>query len=147
MQQHSIQPIEILLIEDSPSDAQLTIRSLKNSKLANQIHWVEDGEAAMDYLYSQGDYRESARPGLILLDLNLPGMNGREVLQAVKADPNLRDIPIIILTTSENQSDINFAYQANANCYVTKPVSIEQFTAVIQLISDFWLSIVKLAKN
>jgi two-component system, chemotaxis family, response regulator Rcp1 len=136
--------IEILLVEDSPSDATLTIRSLEGSKLTNQIHWVEDGEAAMEFLRQQGEYAQAPRPGLILLDLNLPGMNGREVLQTVKTDPSLHNIPIIILTTSDNQSDISFAYQMNANCYITKPVDLQQFIQVIQLISTFWLTVVKL---
>jgi two-component system, chemotaxis family, response regulator Rcp1 len=136
--QSPLRPIEILLVEDSPSDANLTIRSLKSSNLTNQIHWVEDGETAMEFL------RQSPRPDLILLDLNLPGMNGCEVLQAVKADPQLHKIPIVILTTSDNQTDINFAYQMNANCYITKPVDIEQFVQAIQIISTFWLTVVKL---
>jgi two-component system, chemotaxis family, response regulator Rcp1 len=139
--------IEILLVEDSESDAKLTIRSLQNSKLTNQIHWVEDGESAMAFLQQQGEYAGMRRPDLILLDLNLPGMNGREVLQAVKTTPQLQDIPIVILTTSDHQSDINFAYQMNANCYITKPVNIEQFIQIIQLISTFWLTVVKLPKQ
>jgi two-component system, chemotaxis family, response regulator Rcp1 len=142
--QAALRPIEILLVEDSPSDATLTIRSLESSKLTNQIHWVEDGETAMEFLQQQGEYAQSPRPGLILLDLNLPGMNGCEVLQAVKADPQLHNIPIVILTTSDNQTDINFAYQMNANCYITKPVDIEQFVQAIQMISTFWLTVVKL---
>jgi two-component system, chemotaxis family, response regulator Rcp1 len=142
--QAALRPIEILLVEDSSSDATLTIRSLESSKLSNQIHWVEDGETAMEFLRQQGEYTQSPRPGLILLDLNLPGMNGGEVLQAVKADPQLHNIPIVILTTSDNQTDINFVYRMNANCYITKPVDIAQFVQVIQLISTFWFTVVKL---
>jgi two-component system, chemotaxis family, response regulator Rcp1 len=139
----ALRPIAILLVEDSPSDATLTIRSLERSKLTNQIHWVEDGETAMEFLRQQGEHTQSPRPDLILLDLNLPGMNGCEVLQAVKSDPQLHNIPIVILTTSDNQTDINFAYQMNANCYITKPVDLEQFVQAIQMISTFWLTIVK----
>jgi two-component system, chemotaxis family, response regulator Rcp1 len=139
-----MRPIEILLVEDSPSDANLTIRSLESSNLTNQIHWVEDGETAMEFLRQRGEHPQSPRPDLILLDLNLPGMNGCEVLQAVKADPQLHKIPIVILTTSDNQTDINFAYQMNANCYITKPVNLEQFVQAIQMISTFWLTVVKL---
>jgi two-component system, chemotaxis family, response regulator Rcp1 len=142
--QAALRPIEILLVEDSSSDATLTIRSLENSKLTNQIHWVEDGDAAMEFLRQQGKYTQSPRPDLILLDLNLPGMNGCEVLQTVKADPQLHNIPIVILTTSDNQTDINFAYQMNANCYITKPVDIEQFIHAVQMISIFWLTVAKL---
>ncbi|MGI0492392.1 response regulator [Alkalinema pantanalense CENA528] len=137
-------PIEILLVEDSPSDATLTIRNLENSKLTNRVHWVEDGDTAMAYLRQEGEYSNQGRPDIILLDLNLPGMDGREVLEAVKTDPQLHTIPVVILTTSENETDIWAAYQMSANCYITKPVDIHQFIQVIQLINDFWLTIVKL---
>ncbi|OUC12883.1 MAG: response regulator [Alkalinema sp. CACIAM 70d] len=144
--QHSSmgRPIEILLVEDSPSDATLTIRNLEDNKLTNRVHWVEDGDSAMAYLRQEGEYSNRNRPDIILLDLNLPGMDGREVLEAVKSDPQLHTIPVVILTTSDNEADIQAAYQMNANCYITKPVDIHQFIQVMRLINDFWLTIVKL---
>jgi CheY-like chemotaxis protein len=137
-------PIEILLVEDSPSDANLAIRNLRNSKIANHLVWVEDGEMAMEYMHQQGEYADAARPDLVLLDLNLPGMDGREVLEAIKNDPHLKLIPVVVLTTSADEADILRSYQLSANCYITKPVDIQQFIQVIQLINDFWLLTVKL---
>lgn len=137
-------PIEILLVEDSPSDADLTISNLRNSKLTNRVHWVTDGDSAMDYLNQQGEYSDETRPDLILLDLNLPGMSGQEVLEEIKADPSLQRIPVVILTTSDSDADVLRSYELNANCYITKPVDLRQFIHVIQLISDFWLTAVKL---
>lgn len=139
-----MQPIEILLVEDSPSDADLTIRNFRDSKIANRLHWVEDGESAMDYLQQQGEHRHAQRPDLVLLDLNLPGMDGREVLAAIKTHPQLRVIPVVILTTSADETDILRSYQLSANCYITKPVDIQQFIQVLQLINNFWLMAVKL---
>ncbi len=140
----TLNSIEILLIEDSPSDATLTMQSLQQSKITNTLHWVETGEAAMDFLYQQGDYANAPRPDLILLDLNLPGMDGREILAEVKADPNLRRIPVVVLTTSSDEADVLRSYDLHANCYVTKPFDVQQFIQVIQLISDFWLTAVNL---
>ena len=140
----TLNSIEILLIEDSPSDATLTMQSLQQSKITNTLHWVETGEAAMDFLYQQGDYANAPRPDLILLDLNLPGMDGREILAEVKADPNLRRIPVVVLTTSSDEADVLRSYDLNANCYVTKPFDVQRFIQVIQLISDFWLTAVNL---
>ncbi len=137
-------PIEILLVEDSPSDANLTIREFNRAKIANNLHWVENGEDAMDYLHNQGDFTNVPRPDLILLDLNLPGMDGREVLAEVKADASLKRIPIVILTTSTDEEDVLRSYNLNANCYVTKPIDIHQFIHVVQLINEFWLAAVKL---
>lgn len=139
-----LRPIEILLIEDSPSDANLTIKRLKTAKMVNNLYWVEDGEAAMDFLRHQGVYTDAPRPDLILLDLNLPAMDGREVLSEVKSDPDLKRIPLVILTTSADEQDVLRAYNLNANCYITKPVDIQQFLNVIGLIEDFWLAAVKL---
>lgn len=139
-----LRPIEILLVEDSPSDANLTIREFGRAKIANNLHWVEDGEAAMEYLHCQGAFATAPRPDLILLDLNLPKMDGREVLEAVKADPVLKRIPIVILTTSTDEEDVLRSYNLNANCYVTKPIDIQQFIHVVQLINEFWLAAVKL---
>jgi CheY-like chemotaxis protein len=137
-------PIEILLVEDSPSDANLTIREFSKATIANHLHWVEDGEAAMDYLRSQGEFAGSPRPDLILLDLNLPGMDGREVLAEIKADAGLKRIPVVVLTTSNDEEDILRSYNLNANCYVTKPIDINQFIHVVRLINEFWLAAVKL---
>lgn len=136
--------IEILLVEDSPSDANLTIKSFSQAKIANNLHWVKDGETAMDYLLQQNEYTNAFRPDLILLDLNLPGMDGREVLAEVKANSDLKRIPIVILTTSANEEDVLRTYNLNANCYVTKPFDVQQFIQVIQLISNFWLAAVRL---
>ncbi|HEY9834469.1 MAG TPA: response regulator [Stenomitos sp.] len=141
---HNFRPIEILLVEDSPSDANLTIREFSKAKIANNLHWVEDGETAMDYLFQQGEFIHVPRPDLILLDLNLPGMDGREVLEEVKSNPHLKCIPIVILTTSNDEQDVLRSYNLNANCYVTKPIDIEQFIHVVQLIKEFWLAAVLL---
>lgn len=136
--------IEVLLIEDSPSDAHLTIKSFEQAKIANSLHWVEDGETAIEYLRRQGEYATVSRPDLIVLDLNLPGMDGREVLAEIKADADLKRIPVVVLTTSNNEDDILRSYNLNANCYVTKPFDVRQFMQVVQLIGDFWLAAVKL---
>ncbi|UBF28182.1 response regulator [Kovacikia minuta CCNUW1] len=136
--------IEILLIEDSPTDATLTIRSFNQAKIANNLHWLTDGEAAMDYLRQQGEFENAARPDLILLDLNLPGMDGREILAEVKSDANLKRIPVVILTTSADEEDVLRSYNLNANCYITKPFDVQQFIQVVQMIGDFWLAAVKL---
>lgn len=140
----SYRPIEILLVEDSPSDANLMMREFNRAKIANHLHWVENGEDAMDYLRCQGDFADVPRPDLILLDLNLPGMDGREVLAEVKGDIDLKQIPIVILTTSSDEEDVLRSYHLNANCYVTKPIDIHQFIHVVQLINEFWLAAVKL---
>jgi len=136
--------IEILLVEDSPSDANLTIREFSKAKIANNLHWVEDGETAMNYLRQQGEFADAPRPDLILLDLNLPGMDGREVLEEVKSDTDLKRIPVVILTTSNDEQDVLRSYNLNANCYVTKPIDIDQFINVVQLIKEFWLAAVLL---
>ena len=140
----NFRPIEILLVEDSPSDANLTIREFSKAKIANNLHWVEDGETAMEYLRNQGEFTDAPRPDLILLDLNLPGMDGREVLEEVKSDTDLKRIPVVILTTSNDEQDVLRSYNLNANCYVTKPIDIEQFINVVQLIKEFWLAAVLL---
>lgn len=135
-------PIEILLVEDSPSDIRLTIEALKEAKLRNQLHVVEDGEAAMAFLRNPGP--SQPRPDLILLDLNLPGMDGREVLELVKSDPDLGLIPVVVLTTSRAEEDVLKAYQLRTNCYITKPVDLDQFIRVVQSIQEFWLTVVRL---
>lgn len=141
---YRFRPIEILLVEDSPSDANLIQISFKQAKIANHLHWVEDGETALDYLLQQGDYANTPRPDLIVLDLNLPGMDGQEVLTSVKSDPTLKRIPVIVLTTSSDEEDILKSYELNANCYITKPIDIQQFMRMVQLLEEFWLAAVQL---
>ncbi|HEY9635402.1 MAG TPA: response regulator [Coleofasciculaceae cyanobacterium] len=139
-----IKSLEILLIEDSPSDADLTEEALSGSKMINNLHWVEDGVEALAFLRRQGKYTDVPRPDLILLDLNLPKKDGREVLAEVKADPSLKLIPVVVLTTSAAERDILRTYELNANCYVTKPIDLEQFISVLKLIEEFWLAVVRL---
>jgi len=136
--------VEILLVEDNPADIRLTQEAMRESKLANKMNVVMDGEQALAYLRRVGSYADATRPDLILLDLNLPKLDGREVLDAVKNDEDLKSIPIIVLTTSEAESDILKSYHAHANCYVAKPVAFEKFARVINTIENFWFTIVKL---
>ena len=139
-----LKPVEILLVEDSPGDVRLTKEALKDSKVANTLTVAEDGVEAMALLRREGKYAESVRPDLILLDLNLPRKDGRQVLEELKADEALRSIPVIILTTSQADEDIIRTYNLHANCYITKPVDLDKFLEVVRTIEDFWLSIVKL---
>ncbi|MGB3496245.1 MAG: response regulator [Elainellaceae cyanobacterium] len=136
-------PVEILLVEDSPEDADLTVELLSEAKVFNRIHVVEDGVEAINFLRRRANYANSPRPDLILLDLNLPRKNGRELLSELKEDPDLKLIPVVVLTTSASDEDILRSYELNANCYVTKPVSIAEFSQVIQSIENFWLVAVK----
>lgn len=137
-------PIEILLIEDNAGDARLAKEALRDSKVANNLSWVPDGVEAMAYLRRESQYDKAPRPDLILLDLNLPRRDGREVLSAIKADEKLKRIPVVILTTSQAEEDILRAYHLNANCYISKPVDLDHFIKVVRTIEDFWLTIVKL---
>jgi chemotaxis family two-component system response regulator Rcp1 len=137
-------PIEILLVEDSPSDAALTIEALKEGKIANRLTHVEDGVEAMDFLRCRGKYANAERPDLIMLDLNLPRKDGRDVLAEIKTDPDLKIIPIIVLTTSRADEDILRSYELNANCYITKPVDFDHFIGVVKSIENFWLTVVTL---
>jgi len=137
-------PIEILLVEDSPTDVLMTREALADAKLSNELHVVGDGEQAMQFLRREGRFAAAPRPGLILLDLNLPKKNGREVLAEIKEDASLRLIPVAILTTSKAEEDVVRSYGLHANCYVTKPVQFEQLTAVVQRIHDFWFTVVTL---
>jgi chemotaxis family two-component system response regulator Rcp1 len=137
-------PIEILLVEDSPGDARLAMEALKEAKVRNTLHWVKDGVEAMEFLRRQGQYSDAHRPDVILLDLNLPRKDGREVLGEVKSDENLRRIPVVILTISADEEDILRSYDTYANCYITKPLDLDSFMAVVKSIEDFWLEIVKL---
>lgn len=136
--------IDILLVEDNPGDVRLTREALKEAKLGNELHVVEDGVEAMAFLRRRGAHRNAVRPDLILLDLNLPLKNGREVLAEIKNDPKLRRIPVVVLTTSQAEADVVKAYDLHANCYITKPVDLDQFLTVVRAIEDFWLTIVKL---
>jgi chemotaxis family two-component system response regulator Rcp1 len=136
--------IDILLVEDNPGDVRLTVEALKEDKLQNNLHIVKDGIEAMAFLYQDGEYADAPRPDLILLDLNLPKKDGREVLEEIKADENLRRIPVVILTTSQAEEDVLKTYDLHANCYITKPVNLDQFAKVVQSIEQFWLTIVKL---
>jgi chemotaxis family two-component system response regulator Rcp1 len=136
--------IEILLVEDSPADILLTREAFQHNKIVNALHVTEDGIQAMDFLHKRGAYAAAPRPDLILLDLNLPRKNGREVLAEIKADPDLRSIPIVVLTTSSADEDILRAYNLNANCYVVKPVGFDNFMQAIQSIRHFWFSVVTL---
>ncbi|MDX1547705.1 MAG: response regulator [Rhodothermales bacterium] len=143
----SREPIVILLAEDDPDDRLLTIRALKKNRLANSIKYVEDGEELLDYLMRKGEYAEpesAPRPGLILLDLNMPRMDGREALQAIKADADLRRIPVVVLTTSQAELDILQSYDLGVNAFVTKPVTFEGLATAIKVLGDFWFEIVKL---
>ena len=140
----NVKPIEVLLVEDNPGDVRLTREALKDSKLWNNLHVVEDGEVALAFLRREGAYANVPHPDLILLDLNMPKKDGREVLSIIKADENLKQIPVVILTTSDSEEDILKSYNLNANCYVTKPVDFEKFITVVKAIEEFWLTIVKL---
>ena len=140
-------PVEILLIEDSPGDVRLTMEALKEAKVLNNLSVVGDGTEAMAFLKREGAHAKAPRPDVILLDLNLPKKDGREVLAEIKADPNLRRIPVVVLTTSRDEEDIFRAYDLHANCYITKPVDFKQFLGVVQSIEDFWLTVVKLPHN
>ena len=144
MAQASGAPIEILLVEDNPGDVRLTQEAVREAKIRNQLNVVNDGEAAVAYVRRQGVYADRPRPDLILLDLNLPRKDGREVLQDLKSDPDLHRIPVVVLTSSEAEQDILRTYDLYANAYVTKPVDLEQFLHVVSSIQDFWLNIVKL---
>jgi len=137
-------PADFLLVEDNPGDVRLTQEALKNHKVKNNLHVVPDGEEAMDFLYRRGKHQNAPRPDIILLDLNLPKKDGREVLAEIKSDPDLKTIPVVVITSSEAEQDIVKSYNLNANCYVTKPVDLNQFIKVVQSVNDFWLTIVKL---
>jgi CheY-like chemotaxis protein len=138
-------PIDILLVEDNPGDIRLVREAMRDSRLLNRLHSVKDGQSAIEFLWKQGVYADAVRPDLILLDLNLPKKDGREVLAQIKSDDNLRRIPVVIFSSSQAEEDILKSYNYHANCYVTKPVDFEKFMTVVQSIQDFWVSIVKLS--
>jgi len=137
-------PIEILLVEDNPADVRMTVEALKDCRVSNKLSVVEDGEQALSFLHKHDGYSQRTRPDLILLDLNLPRKDGHEVLAEIKADPELRKIPVVVLTTSENERDVRRAYDLNANCYITKPGGLEQFVSVMKSIQYFWSKVVQL---
>lgn len=137
-------PIEILLVEDNPGDVRLTVEALKEAKVRNNLHVAKDGVEAMEFLRRAGAHAEAPRPDLVLLDLNLPRKDGREVLQEIKTDPDLDLIPVVVLTTSQAEQDVLESYQLHANAYVTKPVDLERFLQVVRSIENFWLEIVRL---
>lgn len=137
-------PIEILLVEDNPGDYRLAMEVFKEAKVNNTMHIVTDGVKALKFLKKEGKYKESPRPDLILLDLNLPKKDGKEVLAEIKDDDNLKRIPVVILTVSSAEEDIIKSYDLHANAYITKPIDLDQFINVVRSIEDFWLSIVKL---
>ena len=139
-----ITAIEILLVEDNPGDVDLAREALEEGKVRNSLHVVGDGEAALDFLRGKGAYAAAPRPDLVLLDLNLPKMDGRQVLAEIKSDPALRSIPVVVLSTSRAEEDILKTYNLHANCYITKPIDLHQFIKVVQAIEEFWFTIVKL---
>ena len=139
-----IEPINILLVEDNPGDARLTIEALKEGKFKNKLVHVSDGVEALAYLRNEGQYQDAVRPDLIMLDLNMPRKDGRETLEEIKSDQDLRRIPVVILTTSRAEKDIFKSYDLHANCFITKPVKLPQFFEVVRSVEDFWMTIVKL---
>lgn len=141
---HSTRPVEILLVEDSPADIMLTREALEYSKVLNVLHVVQDGVDALDFLYQRGKFADAPRPGLILLDLNLPRKSGREVLADIKADPSLQNIPVVVLSTSNADDDVKAVYGLHANCYVVKPVNFDTFSQIVRSIHDFWFCVVEL---
>jgi CheY-like chemotaxis protein len=136
--------IEILMVEDNPADVRLTREAFKDAKMLNSMHVAVDGEEAMEFLRRAGKFKTAPRPDLILLDLNLPKKDGREVLAEIKNDPELKRIPVVVLTTSEDERDIFKAYDLHVNAYITKPVDLDQFMKIVEAVEDFWLSVVKL---
>ena len=140
-------PAEIVLVEDNAGDVRLIVEAFKENMFLNNLHVIKDGVEAMEFLHKEGKYADAVHPDLILLDLNLPKKDGREVLAEVKADPNLKRIPVIILTSSKAEADIFKTYDLHANCYITKPIDMDQFIKVVRSIEDFWLTIVKLPQR
>jgi CheY-like chemotaxis protein len=140
-------PVEILLVEDSPSDTDLTVEAFREGRVPSNLSHVEDGVEAMEFLSRKNSYSNAPRPDLILLDLNLPRKDGREVLAELKSDPDLRTIPVVVLTTSKDDQDIAQAYQLQANCYIAKPVDFEQFVKVVRAIEHFWLEVATLTQK
>ncbi|EGE40235.1 response regulator [Streptomyces griseus] len=139
-----VQPIEVLLVEDDPGDELMTREAFEDNKIRNTLHVVRDGQEALDFLYRRGEYTEAPRPDLVLLDLNLPKYDGRQVLEQIKSDPELALIPVVVLTTSSAEEDILRSYKLHANAYVTKPVDLDQFIAAVRQIDEFFVTVVRL---
>jgi two-component system, chemotaxis family, response regulator Rcp1 len=137
-------PVEILMVEDNPGDVRLTKEALKEGKVYNNLHWAKDGVEALEFLRREGEHANAPRPDIILLDLNLPKKDGREVLSVIKSDDQLKHIPVVVLTTSKAEEDVLRSYELHANCYVTKPVDLDKFIVVVQSIDRFWLTVVTL---
>ena len=137
-------PIEILLVEDNPAEVRLTVEGLKEARIANKLSAVNDGQSAIEYLRRRGEYASAPRPDLILLDLNHPGIDGRTVLRTIKEDPELKVIPVVIITSSEAETDIIKSYEDHANCFISKPIDFEGFTRVVRSIEHFWFTVVRL---
>jgi len=144
MVMNGLRPIDILLVEDSADEAELTMQALSEGRVRNRVHWVEDGEEAMAFLRREGRHAAAPRPDLVLLDLRLPRMSGQEVLLEIKQNPQWKRIPVVIMTSSDDEKDILSAYDRHANCYVTKPVDLDKFLEAVRSIEDFWLTIVRL---
>lgn len=140
-------PIDVLLIEDDPGDELITREAFETNKLANTLSVVRDGQEGLDYLYRRGAYEGVTRPDLILLDLNLPKYNGRQILEIIKADPDLGSIPVVVLTTSDAQEDIRHSYKLHANAYITKPVDFDRFTTAVRRIDEFFVQVVRLPQQ
>ncbi|MER7776010.1 response regulator [Streptomyces sp. NPDC096191] len=140
-------PIDVLLVEDDPGDELMTREAFEDNKIGNTLHVVRDGEEALDFLYRRAGHAEAPRPDLILLDLNLPKYDGRQVLEKIKSDPELSDIPVVVLTTSAAEEDILRSYKLHANAYVTKPVDLDQFIAAVRQIDDFFVQVVRLPRR
>jgi CheY-like chemotaxis protein len=144
MSKYTGQPIDILLVEDNPGDVRLTQEGFKAARIANSLHFAADGDEALDFLYRRNGHAKAARPDMILLDLDLPGVDGRSVLRTIKQDDDLKSIPVVILTSSEAETDIVRAYDSHANCYIAKPIDFDKFMNVVRSIENFWLSVVRL---
>jgi len=142
-----VRPAQVLLVEDSVDDVELTLEALKDSKVRMDVHVVFDGMAAMNFLRREGEYADKPRPDLVLLDLNLPLMDGREVLKEIRNDPDLTDLPVVVLTTSQSEEDICKAYKLHANCYISKPVDFIRFSEIIKQIEGFWFQLVRLPRR
>jgi len=140
-------PIEILMVEDNPADVRLTREAFRDASVLNNMNVTVDGEDAMSFLKREGRYKDSPRPDLILLDLNLPKKDGREVLEEIKEDQDLRRIPVVVFTTSDDEKDVSRAYNLHANAYIKKPVDLDQFIRIVAVVEDFWLSVVKLPQQ
>ncbi|MEU6356079.1 response regulator [Streptomyces sp. NPDC047072] len=140
-------PIDVLLVEDDPGDELMTREAFEDNRIGNTLHVVRDGEEALDFLYRRGEHTGAPRPDLILLDLNLPKYDGRQVLEKIKSDPELSHIPVVVLTTSAAEEDILRSYKLHANAYVTKPVDLDQFIAAVRQIDDFWVQVVRLPRH